>query len=130
MEVDQGDDSDDDLIVLESNIYKYGGESSSIEDQVSEGIFKFEYRDEDDEDIIEIDVIEKKKNTTLVCLVDEKEDPDSIVINKDEDVFKDKGKTSDEPLENKLDDQKLEKPPDRNRRIKKFDNGNFFMLAD
>ena len=130
MEVDQGDDSDDDLIILESNIYKYGGESSSIEDQVSEGILKFEYRDEDDEDIIEIDVIEKKKNISLVCLDDEKKDPDSVETNKDVDVLKDKVKTSKDPSENKLEEHKLEKQPVRNRRIKQFENGNFFMLAD
>ena len=137
MTVEMEEDDTEEIEILESNIYKYHGADgvSSLDRQVSEGILKFEYRDEDDDDIIEvIDVIGKENaNSSLDLITIEDEDNDPDEIEEDEDK-KEQVLTCEEcgmdVLENQLEDHKLEKHKTSKRHFKTFDNGNFFMLAD
>ena len=137
MEEEEEEGDTDEIEILESNIYKYHGadEVSSHDRQVSEGILKFEFRDEDDDDddIIEVKVVGKASNSLdLITIEDEDEDNDPDEIEEDED--KEQVLTCEEcgmdVLENQLEDHKLEKHKITKRHFKTFDNGNFFMLAD
>merc|ERR1712203_1217918 len=97
-----------------ANIYKYHGadEVSSLDQQVSEGILKFQYRDEDDEDIIEVNVIGKENANTSLDLItiddDEDNDPDEIVEDEEnkEQVLTCEDSGTD-VLEDQLEDKKL-----------------------
>ena len=130
-------EDEDDCVILEANIYKYHGadEVSSLDQQVSEGILKFQYRDEDDEDIIEVNVIGKENANTSLDLItiddDEDNDPDEIVEDEEnkEQVLTCEDSGTD-VLEDQLEDKKLGKHKITKRRFKTFENGNFFMLAD
>ena len=130
------EDEDDEILVVQSNIFKYhGDETSSLDQQVSQGILKFEYRDEDDDDdIIEIDVVEKKKQNDSLITIDDGESNFEIHEEDIDVTDKDKGQTCDECgllfSASKLEDHKFEKHQVKNRNIKRFENGNFFMLAD
>ena len=135
MQVDVAEDENDEILVVQSNIFKYhGDETSSLDQQVSQGILKFEYRDEDDDDIIEIDVVEKKKQNDSLITIDDGESNFEIHEEDIDVTDKDKGQTCDECgllfSASKLEDHKFEKHQVKNRNIKKFENGNFFMLAD
>ena len=135
------EEEEEEIVILECNIYKYHGadEASSHDDQVSEGILKFQYRDEDDEDIIEVDVVDKgvDVNSSLdLITIEDEEDGLEDEIEEDEDCVRDKEQvlTCDEcgmnVLENQLEDHKYERHKTKERHFKTFENGNFFMLAD
>ena len=120
------DDGEDEVIIVQSNIYKYHGEDkdSSIDHQVSEGILKFDYRDEEDDDIIEMFTVEKRKDDSFIT-VDVDENKTYL-----DDVGKMKDKEETCEQETREEKQEFEKPATRNRNIKTFENGNFFMFAD
>ena len=136
VDVGVAEDEDDEILVVQSNIFKYhGDETSSLDQQVSQGILKFEYRDEDDDDdIIEIDVVDKEKQNDSLITIDDGESNFEIQEEDIDVTDKYKGQTCDECgllfSANKLEDHKFEKHQVKNRNIKKFENGNFFMLAD
>ena len=140
MEEEEEEDNEE-IVILECNIYKYHGadQVSSLDRQVSEGILKFQYRDEDDEDIIEVNVVEKgdkgiaNSSLDLITIEDEDNDPED----EDEDHITDEEQvlTCEEcgmdVIENQLEDHKIEKHKiTTKRQFKTFYDGNFFMLAD
>ena len=131
-------DNDDDIQVVKADIFKFHGqEETSLERQVSEGILKFEYRFEDpmDDDIIEIDVIDKKKRKSSSDMITLDNDEDNDVDDEEEEEEKD-GKWEEEgnvviwKVEEKKEDkkEKLEEP--KSKKFKQFGEGNFFMLAE
>ena len=137
MEEEEEEEDTEEIVILECNIYKYHGADkvSSLDSQVSEGILKFQYRDEDDEDIFEVNVVEKgnvNSSLDLITIEDEDNDPED----EDEDRITDMEQvlTCEEcgmnVLENQLEDHKIDKHKITRRHFKTFDNGNFFMLAD
>ena len=105
---------------------------------MSEGILKFEYRCEDplDDDIIEIEEVEGKRrndSSDMVTLDDEEEEqekekvdssPNKIVICEKSGIFVPKSQIEDDK------NTKEEEPPVKKKKIKQFNDGNFFMLAE
>ena len=135
---DDDDDDDDDIEIVKADIYKFHGqEVTSLDQQVSEGILKFEYRCEDplDDDIIEIEEVEGKRrndSSDMITLDDEEEEqekeevessPNKIVICEKSGIFVPKSQIED-------DKNKEEEPPAKKKKIKQFNGGNFFMLAE
>ena len=136
---DDGNEDDDDIEVVKADIYKFHGqEVTNLDQQVSEGILKFEYRCEDplDDDIIEIEEVEgKRRNTSDVIHLDNEEEeehdkeevnssPNKIVICEKSGIFVPKSQIEDDK------NKKEEEPPLKKKKIKQFNNGNFFMLAE
>ena len=136
---DDGNEDDDDIEVVKADIYKFHGqEVTNLDQQVSEGILKFEYRCEDplDDDIIEIEEVEgKTRNTSDVIHLDHEEEeeqdkeevnssPNKIVICEKSGIFVPKSQIEDDK------NKKEEEPPLKKKKIKQFNNGNFFMLAE
>ena len=76
METQDEHNSDDDIEVVRADIYKYhGGDNvENLDQQIEEGILKFEYRDEDpmDDDILEIEIVnsrsDRRKKTETVTI--------------------------------------------------------------
>ena len=154
------EDDDDDIQVVKADIYKFHGQTEqSLDQQVSEGILKFEYRDEDDDDILEIEVIDKSKheNEEITLDKDSDSDDDEDVIdnskNENAEITFDKHSEVDDDEEedskwkknvgrilncedgsfmpkSKFADHKEEKHPAKKRKFKEFSDGNFFMMAD
>ena len=133
------DGDDDDIQVVKADIFKFHGqEETSLERQVSEGILKFEYRFEDpmDDDIIEIDVIDKKKRKSSSDMITLDNDEDNEGEEDDEEEEEKDGKWEEEgnvviwKVEEKKEDkkEKLEEP--KSKKFKQFGEGNFFMLAE
>ena len=95
----------------------------------------FESRDEDDDDILEIEVVKKKNNSQDPIDVDvDSEEEKEEVEEEEEEESEDKMLFSDKcgkfvPKRN-LEDHKDENHPPENKKIKKFNGGNFFMLAE
>ena len=115
------DDEEDEVIIVQSNIYKYhGDQNSSLDYQVSEGILKFDYHEEEDDEIIEIIPVEKRKddNGCVVTVDDKNEYPKDVSEEKVKNERRNSGA------------EKFETHTMRNGNIKTFGNGNFFMLAD
>ena len=136
---DDGNEDDDDIEVVKADIYKFHGqEVTNLDQQVSEGILKFEYRCEDplDDDIIEIEEVEgKRRSTSDVINLDHEEEeeqdkeevdssPNKIVICEKSGIFVPKSQIEDDK------NKKEEEPPLKKKKIKQFNNGNFFMLAE
>ena len=137
---DKGNEEDDDDIeIVKADIYKFHGqEETSLDQQVSEGILKFEYRCEDplDDDIIEIEEVEGKRrndSSDMITLDDEEEEqekekvdssPNKIVICEKSGIFVPKSQIEDDK------NTKEEEPPVKKKKIKQFNGGNFFMLAE
>ena len=137
---DKGNEEDDDDIeIVKADIYKFHGqEETSLDQQVSEGILKFEYRCEDplDDDIIEIEEVEGKRrndSSDMITLDDEEEEqekekvdssPNKIVICEKSGIFVPKSQIEDDK------NTKEEEPPVKKKKIKQFNDGNFFMLAE
>ena len=133
------EDDDDDIEIVKADIYKFHGqEVTSLDQQVSEGILKFEYRCEDplDDDIIEIEEVEGKRrndSSDMITLDDEEEEqekekvdssPNKIVICEKSGIFVPKSQIEDDK------NTKEEEPPVKKKKIKQFNDGNFFMLAE
>ena len=134
---DMAASSGDEIEVVQANIYKYHGEAvDSLDKQVEEGILKFEYRNEDplDDDIIEIDVIDKSSNsrskTETVTLDDDSSDEEEQETEEEEDKVLTCEDCGCFVKQSNLFDHREEKHPRKNRTIKQFSDGNFFMLAD
>ena len=137
---DDGNEDDDDIEVVKADIYKFHGqEVTNLDQQVSEGILKFEYRCEDplDDDIIEIEEVEGRRRTgssDVIHLDNEEEEeqdkeevdssPNKIVICEKSGIFVPKSQIEDDK------NKKEEEPPLKKKKIKQFNNGNFFMLAE
>ena len=140
--VDQDDkkeedkDDEDDIEVVKADIYKFHGqEATSLDKQVDEGILKFEYRCEDplDDDIIEIEEVERKRSndtSDMVTLDDDEEEseanssPNKIVICEKSGIFVSKSQLEEEKKKEE------EEPPIKKKKFKRFNDGNFFMLAE
>ena len=133
------EEDDDDIEIVKADIYKFHGqEVTSLDQQVSEGILKFEYRCEDplDDDIIEIEEVEGKRrndSSDMITLDDEEEEqekekvdssPNKIVICEKSGIFVPKSQIEDDK------NTKEEEPPVKKKKIKQFNDGNFFMLAE
>ena len=136
---DMAESSGDEIEVVKANIYKYhGDEVDSLDKQIEEGILKFEYRNEDptDDDILEIEVIDKastRRNQTETVTLDNDSD-EELEEEETEEEDQDKVLTCEDcgsfVKQSNLFDHREEKHPRKNRTIKKFNDGNFFMLAD
>ena len=145
METQDEHNSDDDIEVVRADIYKYhGGDNvENLDQQIEEGILKFEYRDEDpmDDDILEIEIVnnrsDRRKKTETVTIDEEsesEEDDQDDQDDKDEETDLNRTLTCEDcgcfVKSRDLLDHREEKHPRQDRRIKQFKNGNFFMLAD
>ena len=136
---EENKDDEDDIEIVKADIYKFHGqEVTSLDQQVSEGILKFEFRCEDplDDDIIEIEEVERKRrndSSDMITLDNEEEEdkeeegasssPNKIVICEKSGIFVPKSQIED-------DKNKEEEPPAKKKKIKQFNGGNFFMLAE
>ena len=139
---DEDTESDDDIEVVRADIYKFHGqEVTSLDQQVSEGVLKFEFRCEDplDDDIIEIEEVERKRRNessdTITLDNEEGEEqekdedevdstPNKIVICEKSGIFLPKNQIDDSQK------KKDEEPQVKKKKIKQFSDGNFFMLAE
>ena len=145
METQDEHNSDDDIEVVRADIYKYhGGDNvETLDQQIEEGILKFEYRDEDpmDDDILEIEIVnnrsDRRKKTETVTIDEEsesEEDDQDDQDDKDEETDLNRTLTCEDcgsfVKSRDLLDHREEKHPRQDRRIKQFKDGNFFMLAD
>ena len=140
---EENKDDEDDIEIVKADIYKFHGqEVTSLDQQVSEGILKFEFRCEDplDDDIIEIEEVERKRrndSSDMITLDNEEEEekdneevgssssPNKIVICEKTGIFVPKSKTEEEKRK-----KEEEQPPIKKKKIKQFNDGNFFMLAE
>ena len=134
-------DDEDDIEIVKADIYKFHGqELTSLDQQVSEGILKFEFRCEDplDDDIIEIEEVEMKRrndSSDMITLDNEDEEdkeeegaspsPNKIVICEKSGIFVPKSQIEEEKSK-----KEEEEPPLKKKKIKQFNDGNFFMLAE
>ena len=134
-------DDEDDIEIVKADIYKFHGqELTSLDQQVSEGILKFEFRCEDplDDDIIEIEEVEMKRrndSSDMITLDNEDEEdkeeegaspsPNKIVICEKSGIFGPKSQIEEEKSK-----KEEEEPPLKKKKIKQFNDGNFFMLAE
>ena len=100
---EENKDDEDDIEIVKADIYKFHGqEVTSLDQQVSEGILKFEFRCEDplDDDIIEIEEVERKRrndSSDMITLDNEEEEdkeeegasssPNKIVICEKSGIF-------------------------------------------
>ena len=126
-------DSDDDIQVVKADIYKFHGqEETSLDQQVNEGILKFEFRDEDDDDILEIDVIDKRAEKRE--LVDVDKDSEDDTDNDDEEENEDRIPSCEECGKfvkgSEFTEHKEDMHPGKKKKFKQFQNGMFMMLAE
>ena len=138
---EENKDDEDDIEIVKADIYKFHGqEMTSLDQQVSEGILKFEFRCEDplDDDIIEIEEVERKRrndSSDMITLDNEDEEdkeeegaspsPNKIVICEKSGIFVPKSQIEEEKSK-----KEEEEPPLKKKKIKQFNDGNFFMLAE
>ena len=138
---EENKDDEDDIEIVKADIYKFHGqEVTSLDQQVSEGILKFEFRCEDplDDDIIEIEEVERKRrndSSDMITLDNEEEEdkeeedaspsPNKIVICEKSGIFVPKSQIEEEKSK-----KEEEGPPIKKKKIKQFNDGNFFMLAE
>ena len=134
-------DDEDDIEIVKADIYKFHGqELTSLDQQVSEGILKFEFRCEDplDDDIIEIEEVEMKRrnySSDMITLDNEDEEdkeeegvspsPYKIAICEKSGIFVPKSQIEEEKSK-----KEEGEPPLKKKKIKQFNDGNFFMLAE
>ena len=129
---DDGHDSDDDIEVVKADIYKFHGqEETSLDQQVNDGILKFEFRDEDDDDILEIDVIDKRAEKRELVDIDKDSDDET---DDDEEEESDRILSCEEcgkfVKQSEFSEHKEDMHPAKKKKFKQFQNGMFMMLAE
>ena len=122
-EDEEEEDKDDEIEVVKSDIYKFGG-NLNYEHQVRKDVFQFQYFDdfEDNDDIV------------LLEDEEEEEEPDSDPVDEEVVVSPEEILEKCEECEDLLQKRDLDSHmklchPVLSKKVKQFEGGNFFMLA-